>query len=158
MPAKTDPPETADSVPFPTLDAFLCFSVYSAGLALNRVYKPLLDRLGLTYPQYLVMVVLWEQDDQTVGSLGRRLMLESSTLTPLLKRLEGAGNLTRTRDGKDERIVRVRLTDRGRTLKSEAADIPACVQAATGLSRPDLERLVADMHRLRQSLEGSATA
>jgi len=157
MPDDSDLSQTADTVPFPTLDAFLCFSVYAAGLALNRVYKPLLDGLGLTYPQYLVMVVLWEQDDQTVGSLGRRLMLESSTLTPLLKRLEGMGNLTRTRDDKDERVVRVQLTDRGRALKTEAADIPRCVEAATGLARPDLERLVADMQALRQSLERSAT-
>ena len=93
------------------LGEFLCFAVYSASHAFNRVYKPLLDELGLTYPQYLVMVLLWEQDDQTVGSLGEKLFLESSTLTPLLKRLEALGYVKRTRDPVDERQVRVRLTD-----------------------------------------------
>src|SRR5258707_12339396 len=92
------------------LGEFLCFAVYSANHAFNRVYKPLLDELGLTYPQYLVMVLLWERDDQTVGSLGEKLFLESSTLTPLLKRLEASGYIRRTRDPDDERQERACLT------------------------------------------------
>ena len=85
------------------LDNFLCFAVYTAGHAFNRLYKPLLEALGLTYPQYLAMVALWEKDDQTVGELGEKLFLESNTLTPLLKRLEGMGLVTRVRDKADER-------------------------------------------------------
>jgi len=97
----------------PKLDDFLCFAIYSANLAVNRVYKPLLDQLGLTYPQYLVLVVLYEEDDQTVGRLGDKLFLDSSTLTPLLKRMESVGYVTRQRDPQDERQVRVRLTQQG---------------------------------------------
>ena len=93
------------------LDEFLCFAVYSASHAFNRVYKPLLDKLGLTYPQYLAMVVLWEHGDQTVGSLGEKLFLESSTLTPMLKRLEVMGYIARVRDAIDERQVRVQHID-----------------------------------------------
>jgi MarR family transcriptional regulator, organic hydroperoxide resistance regulator len=94
----------------------LCFAIYSANLAINRAYKPLLDELGLTYPQYLVLAALYEHDDQTVGSLGDELFLDSSTLTPLLKRMEGARYLTRQRDPQDERQVRIRLTQRGRHM------------------------------------------
>src|SRR3954452_21193280 len=100
------------------LDNFLCFAIYSAGHAFNQFYRPLLDAIGLTYPQYLVMVALWSANDQTVKALGEKLSLESSTLTPLLKRLEAAGYLTRTRDPEDERQVRVRLTAAGRALKN----------------------------------------
>ena len=96
------------------LDDFLCFAIYSANHALNRVYKPLLDAIGLTYTQYIAMVSLWEQDDQTVGSLGEKLFLESSTLTPVLKRLETLDLVKRTRDKADERVVRVQLTSSGR--------------------------------------------
>mgnify|MGYP002624850559 FL=1 len=100
-----------------TLDEQFCFAIYSAGHALNKAYKPLLDRLGVTYPQYLVLLTLWEEDGQTVGSLGGRLMLESSTLTPLLKRLEGAGIIRRARNPEDERQVTVHLTAKGRRLR-----------------------------------------
>jgi DNA-binding MarR family transcriptional regulator len=92
------------------VDDFLCFAIYSAGHAFNHVYKPLLQALDLTYPQYLVMVALWAKDDQTVGSLGEKLFLESSTLTPLLRRLEGTGYISRNRDLAGERQVRVSLT------------------------------------------------
>src|SRR5204863_1371496 len=105
------------------VDDHLCFAIYSAGHAFNRIYKPLLAALDLTYPQYLVMVALWSRDDQTVGGLGEKLLLESSTLTPLLKRLEVSGHLTRSRDPADERQVRVRLTDRGSALREQARDI-----------------------------------
>ena len=134
------------------VEEFLCFTVYSTVHAFNRVYKPLLDELGLTYPQYLVMVSLWAKDDQTVGELGEALVLESSTLTPLLKRLEAAGNLTRTRDPSDERQVRVRLTSAGRALQKKARDIPRCIIEATGLSFAGLGRLQREIAALRQNL------
>lgn len=138
------------------LDDFLCFAVYSAGHAFNRVYKPLLDALGLTYPQYLAMVGLWAKDDQTVGELGARLALESSTLTPLLKRLEGMGLITRRRDTKDERQVRVALTPAGAALRRQAEAIPDCVMRATGMSEDALRRLLADVSTLRANLEAAA--
>lgn len=140
----------------PPLDHFLCFAIYAAGHAFNRVYKPLLDAIGLTYPQYLVMVALWEQDDQTVGALGGRLSLESSTLTPLLKRLEAMGHVSRARDTRDERVVRVRLTPQGRALKEEAKRIPGCILAATGLDIADLARLQREIGALRSRLEEAA--
>ncbi len=138
---------------------FLCFAIYSAGHAFNRVYKPLLDALDLTYPQYLVMVALWARDDQTVGSLGETLFLESSTLTPLIKRLEGMGYLSRRRDPSDERQVRVRLTEHGAALRAKARDIPKCILQATGLSADRLRRLQAEVSAVRESLlTMSATA
>jgi DNA-binding MarR family transcriptional regulator len=135
------------------LGAFLCFAVYSANHAFNRVYKPLLDELGLTYPQYLAMVLLWEQDNQTVGSLGEKLFLESSTLTPVLKRLEALGHVKRIRDAVDERQVRVRLTDRGRALRERAREIPGCILEASNLEIDELLRLQSDIVALRNALE-----
>jgi DNA-binding MarR family transcriptional regulator len=135
------------------LNDFLCFAVYSASHAFNRVYKPLLDELGLTYPQYLVMVLLWERDDQTVGSLGERLFLESSTLTPLLKRLEILGNVRRSRDPADERQVRIGLTHKGRTLREKALNIPRCILEASGLKAGELKRLQNEIIALRNALE-----
>src|SRR6267142_4128351 len=131
----------------------LCFAIYSTAHSVNRVYKPLLDELGLTYPQYLVMVVLWEQDDQTVGSLGEKLFLESSTLTPLLKRLEALGQVKRNRDQVDERQVRVRLTDKGRAMREKAREIPDCILEASGLEIDDLRRLQGELVALRTALE-----
>src|SRR5260221_11682879 len=115
------------------LGEFLCFAIYSASHAFNRVYKPLLDELGLTYPQYLAMVALWEEDDQTVGSLCEKLLLESSTLTPVLKRLEALGHVKRTRDPVDERQVRERLTEKERGLREKAGGIPDCIVEASDL-------------------------
>ena len=135
------------------LGEFLCFAVYSANHAFNRVYKPLLDELGLTYPQYLAMVLLWEQNDQTVGSLGEKLFLESSTLTPVLKRLEALGHVKRTRDPVDERQVRVRLTERGRALRQKARDVPGCILDASGLELDELLRLQGEIVALRSALE-----
>jgi DNA-binding MarR family transcriptional regulator len=140
------------------LDDFLCFAVYAAGHAFNRVYKPLLDDLGLTYPQYLVMTALWEKDDQTVGDLGDQLSLEYSTLTPLLKRLEGLGMVSRRRDPADERQVRVRLTAQGAALQRRASSLPSCIQEASGLSEAELKRLKDDIARLRESLERYAAS
>jgi DNA-binding MarR family transcriptional regulator len=136
----------------PELNDFLCFAIYSAGHAFNRLYKPLLEALDLTYPQYLVMVALWTKDDQTVGNLGDKLFLESSTLTPLLKRLEGMGYITRNRDLADERQVRVSLTKAGAALRAKARDIPGCILEATGLSADGLRRLQADISGVRDNL------
>lgn len=151
----TAPPPPNDPAPaaLPAFDQFICFAVYSAGHAFNRVYKPLLEPLGLTYPQFLVMVLLWEEDDRSVGNLGEALALESSTLTPLLKRLEAMGHIGRSRDPADERVVRIRLTDRGRALKAQAATIPACIMEATGLGPEGLERLQRDVVALRGALQ-----
>ena len=136
----------------PSLDQQLCFAVYSAGLAFNRAYKSLLEPLGLTYPQYLVMLALWSTDDRTVGALGEALFLESSTLTPLLKRLEAQGLVSRTRDPDDERQVRIRLTAAGRALAERAEAVPRCMLTATGLSADGAGRLVAEVGKLRDRL------
>ena len=136
------------------LDQFLCFAVYSTNLAFNRVYRPLLERLGLTYVQYIVLVTLWQTDDQFVGVLGAQLFLASNTLTPVLKRLEALGFITRSRDTVDERQVRVRLTAAGQALKAEAVDIPACIMTASGLKVPDLERVLDSVSQLRDRLLG----
>ncbi len=135
------------------LGEFLCFAIYSASHAFNRVYKPLLDELGLTYPQYLAMVALWEEDDQTVGSLCEKLLLESSTLTPVLKRLEALGHVKRTRDPVDERQVRVRLTEKGRALREKARGIPDCIVEASGLGADELRRLQDEIIALRTALD-----
>jgi DNA-binding MarR family transcriptional regulator len=142
----------------PPLEQFLCFALYSANHALHRVYKPLLDGVGLTYPQYLVMVALWAEDDRTVSQLGQQLLLESSTLTPLLKRLEALGHLTRNRDPRDERQVRLRLTPQGRALQATASTIPACVLSASGLDLAGLDRLREEIERLREALLDNAKA
>jgi len=136
----------------PAPDDFICFAIYSAGHAFSRVYKPLLEKLGVTYPQYLVLVALWAKDGQTVGELGEVLFLESSTLTPLLKRLEGLELVTRSRDPSDERQVRIRLTKRGKALQDKARDFPSCVDGATGLSDEALSRLRTNILSVRTAL------
>jgi DNA-binding MarR family transcriptional regulator len=135
------------------LARFLCFTIYSTSHAFNRVYKPLLGELDLTYPQCLAMVVLWEQDDQTVGSLGEKLSLESSTFTPLLKRLKALGYIRRARDRDDERQVRVYLTENGRALRKKAREIPSRILTACGLEVGEVARLQADLVALRSALE-----
>jgi DNA-binding MarR family transcriptional regulator len=134
------------------LDNQLCFALYSASLAMTKLYKPLLDELGLTYPQYLVMLALWEQDGLMVSGLGERLSLDSGTLTPLLKRLEAAGLVSRVRDAGDERRVLVTLTADGRRLKTRAQRIPSCIVAATQCSLPDVMRLTRELRGLRDKL------
>ena len=136
------------------LDNQLCFALSSASLAMTKLYKPMLDELGLTYPQYLALLVLWEQDGVSVSELGQRLKLDSGTLTPLLKRLESAGLLTRLRDATDERRVRVRLTAQGRTLKSKARRIPECILAATQCDLADVVSLTRQIQALRERLAG----
>lgn len=140
-----------------SLDSFLCFAIYSANHAMNRVYKPLLKELGLTYPQYIMMVVLWEKDKQTVKSLGKQLFLESNTLTPLLKRLEKIGYVTRKRDVLDERQVLICLTEQGRELKKKALNIPNCILNASGLTLESLKELQGQITLLRENLAISAT-
>lgn len=135
------------------VDDLLCFAIYSAGHAFNQFYRPHLDALGLTYPQYLVMATLWAQDDRTVKELGQVLHLESNTLTPLLKRLEASGYVTRPRDSADERQVRVRLTEAGRAL-SAAAGVPECLAAAAGLGEEEMDRLREAIIALRDRLLG----
>jgi len=139
------------------LDEFLCFAVYSLGHAFNRAYKPLLEAIGLTYPQYVAMVVLWERDDRTVSELGDRLHLDSGTLTPLLKRLEAAGLVLRVRDADDERQVRIRLTKAGQALKEKARAIPEAILCATGRPRPELRGLNEQLLRLRDQLNQTET-
>ncbi|MBJ3783560.1 MarR family winged helix-turn-helix transcriptional regulator [Devosia sediminis] len=140
--------------PMPTIDQMLCFAVYSAGHAFTRFYKPRLDALDLTYPQYLVFLVLWERDDLTVKALGDRLFLDSGTITPLVKRLEARGLVARKRDEDDERQVRIRLTDAGRALKAKAEAIPLAVAKGTGLSLEGAEALRLELLALRERLDG----
>lgn len=147
MPTRTPPSDEAL-----LLDNQLCFALYSASLAMTKMYKPLLDTLGLTYPQYLVMLVLWEGDGLMVSELGQRLSLDSGTLTPLLKRLEAAGLVSRLRDVADERRVHIHLTAAGRKLKASAAKVPGCVLAASQCSVPELRQLVRQVRRLRERL------
>ena len=134
------------------LSDFLCFAVYSASHAFNRVYRPLLDKLGLTYPQYLAMVALWTRDGQTVGELGERLYLESNTLTPILKKLEQMGFVERRRDPADERQVRIRLTAKGRDLQDEC--IGDKLIEATGLGG-DFAKVQKAIATLRDNLLAS---
>jgi DNA-binding MarR family transcriptional regulator len=142
-----------DPLPHPlSLDSQLCFSLYGASIAMNRVYKPMLDRLGITYPQYLVLHALWEEDGRTIGVLAERLSLESSTITPLVKRLEAAGFVTRARNPGDERHVHVRLTQRGEDLRKESVCLAEAVFARTGMSYADVQSLTEKVQRLRQAL------
>ena len=150
MPARKLPKLPADQALL--LDNQLCFALYSASLAMTKLYKPLLEALGLTYPQYLVMLVLWEQDGLMVSELGQRLYLDSGTLTPLLKRLEAAGLVSRMRAVEDERRVHIHLTPAGRKLKARAASVPGCVLAASQCSIPELLQLTGQIRTLRERL------
>jgi MarR family transcriptional regulator, organic hydroperoxide resistance regulator len=141
-----------DSDPALLLDNQLCFALYSTSLAMTKLYKPLLDELGLTYPQYLVMLVLWEEDGPMVSELGERLYLDSGTLTPLLKRLEAGGLIARLRDTQDERRVHITLTAAGRKLKAKAQKIPGCVRAASQCSLGELMQLKQQLRGLRDRL------
>ena len=138
------------------LDAQLCFALYASSMAMTKRYKPLLAPLGLTYPQYLAMLVLWEGDGIAVSQLGERLQLDSGTLTPLLKRLEGAGFVQRLRDAADERRVLLRLTPAGRSLRARAAAVPLAIGKAVGCGLDELSRLTARLHRLRGAIQRSS--
>src|SRR5262245_8421648 len=134
------------------LDNQICFAVYSAAHAFNRVYKPLLDRLGLTYPQYLVMLVLWERDGVPLKDIGERLFLDSGTLTPLLKRLEAAQLVKRTRSTEDERQVLIALTPQGQALKDKARSVPQSILAASDCTVPELVAMKNEIVALRDRL------
>ena len=134
------------------LDNQICFAVYSTAHAFNRVYKPLLDKLGLTYPQYLVMLVLWERDGVPVKDIGERLFLDSGTLTPLLKRLEAAHLVKRTRSREDERQVLIALTPQGHALKDKARAVPQSILAASDCSVSELVTMKDEIVALRDRL------
>jgi DNA-binding MarR family transcriptional regulator len=138
------------------LQQFLCFSIYSASHAFTRVYQPLLKSLRLTYPQFIALVLLWEQDGQLVGELGQKLFLQSNTLTPMLKRLETLGYIKRSRDSADERQVRIDLTEAGRKLRLRAWDIVRSVRKATGLEDKEFKALRDGVDALRKALEGQS--
>lgn len=134
------------------LENQFCFALYSSSLALTKAYKPMLDALGLTYPQYLVMLVLWEQDNVLVKDIGHALFLDSGTLTPLLKRLEANGMLQRHRDEADERQVRITLTPAGKDLRRAALDIPQKILCASGQNKETLMQLRSQLSDLRNEL------
>ncbi|MBX3644655.1 MAG: MarR family transcriptional regulator [Rubrivivax sp.] len=149
MPRKTAPPDWL------SLDRQLCFALYAASLAMTKVYKPLLEPLGLTYPQYLVMLVLWEAEGLTVSQIGERLALDSGTLTPLLKRLEALGLVQRLRDTADERRVLLQLTAAGRSLKTRAQQVPRAIAAASGCELDELSSLTSRLQALRARISAS---
>lgn len=138
------------------LEDQLCFSIYAAQHAFNRFYKPLLGPLGLTYPQYLVLLTLWEQDGLPVRAIGDRLGLDSGTLTPLLRRMDESDLVTRIRDKLDERVVRIHLTARGRRLEAKAANFPQQIGAAASCSAGELDALRRLIFRLRDDLDAAS--
>ncbi|MDH1171247.1 MarR family winged helix-turn-helix transcriptional regulator [Pantoea agglomerans] len=137
------------------VDQQLCFALYSANLAMNKVYRQLLSQLDITYPQYLVMLVLWQKDDVTVSEIGEQLFLDSATLTPLLKRLESAGLINRQRTRQDERQVAVTLTEVGQALRARAEAIPEAVKCATACDDDALLALKLQLDGLRDNLNQS---
>jgi DNA-binding MarR family transcriptional regulator len=134
----------------------LCFAVYSAAHAFNAAYKPFLEPLGLTYPQYLVLMVLWEEDGLMVREIGERLNLDSGTLTPMLKRLEAAGFVTRKRDAKDERQVRIQLTQKARDARPTALEARRAVVCALGDSEEEIQKLKRAVDQLHTMLRNAA--
>ena len=137
------------------LDNQLCFALHSTSLLMTKAYKPLLQALGLTYPQYLAMMVLWEEDGLTVGEISSRLLTDPGSLTPLLKRLEAESLLSRTRSREDERVVVVELTAAGRALQDQAMGIPQCILGASGMELEQLRKLQADLIALRSNLQSA---
>jgi MarR family transcriptional regulator, organic hydroperoxide resistance regulator len=140
----------------PDLDEFLCFAIYSTGFAFNRIYRRPLGRLGLTYPQFLVIAALWGRDGVAVGVLCSKLSLDTNTLTPLLKRLEAMGLIVRERSKVDERKVIVSLTEKGSAMRSEAGEILRCIFAAADMPAKDFAKLTRDIQALRRNLEHAA--
>ena len=147
----------ADRVRASVLDEQLCFALYTASRAMTSCYRPMLDALGLTYPQFLVLLVLWERGDSSVTGIGTALQLETGTLSPLLKRLETAGFITRTRQAEDERSVVVGLTDAGRALEERAATVQREVNDATGMTDDEIVALRATLHRLTGNLRATGS-
>jgi len=152
---RVSPANPSDSV---SLDDFLCFAIYSTNLAVNRLNASVLDKLGLTYLQYVALVSLYEHDHQTVSSLGEKLFLDSSTLTPLLKRLEAMGHVTRQRDKQDERVVRVNITGKGRKVREKALDYREELVKKMGLNATDFRNLREQLVKLRDNLSEGLTA
>jgi DNA-binding MarR family transcriptional regulator len=146
-------PRKADQL---KLDSMLCFAVYAAGHAFTRFYKPRLDALGLTYPQYLVFLVLWEEDGLTVKALGDKLFLDSGTITPLIKRLEARALVRRQRDEEDERQVRIFLTTAGRELREKALAVPLAVGEALGGKPEEGAQMREALHQLRERLDAAS--
>ena len=144
--------DAPDNASWLKLDLQVCFALYSAQLAMSKVYRKLLKELGLTYPQYLVMMVLWEQDRLSVSEIGERLFLDSATLTPLLKRLESMGLVLRKRSRPDERHVEVTLTESGRALRQQGETVPEAVLCASQCSPEELVHLRDELHALRARL------
>ncbi|MBD9482290.1 MarR family transcriptional regulator [Pseudomonas sp. PDM14] len=134
------------------LDNQLCFALYSTSLQMTKTYKPLLQSIGLTYPQYLAMLVLWERDGITVGEISTRLLTDPGSLTPLLKRLEADGLLNRTRSSVDERVVELRLTDKGRALQEQARRFPSCILQTSEHTPEQLAALKEELVALRAKL------
>jgi len=151
-PVSSKPYSPIDPRELQRLDSQLCFALYSSSLMLTKLYRPVLAPLGLTYPQYLVLLVLWETDRVAVGELGQRLYLDSGTLTPLLKRMEAAGLLTRVRAADDERRVIVTLTAAGRALRRKAESVPGQVACASGCTLSELSALTTRIQQLRDSV------
>ena len=147
----------ADRVRASVLDEQLCFALYTASRAMTSCYRPMLDALGLTYPQFLVLLVLWERGDSSVTGIGTALQLETGTLSPLLKRLETTGFITRTRQAEDERSVVVGLTDAGRALEERAATVQREVNDATGMTDDEIAALRATLQRLTGNLRATAS-
>jgi MarR family transcriptional regulator, organic hydroperoxide resistance regulator len=137
------------------LDQQLCFSLYAASMAISRAYKPMLDAMGITYPQYLVLHALWEEDGRTIGQIADRLSLESSTITPLVKRLEAAGHLTRARSSVDERRVEVRLTDSGRGLREQCGCLAETLMERLSITSAELDQLNLQVQKLWQELRAT---
>ncbi len=154
--SKTPPPDADPRGEWLQLDRQLCFALYSSSLAMTRIYKPLLAPLGLTYPQYLVMLVLWEVEGPSVSQLGQRLSLDSGTLTPLLKRLEALGHIERRRASDDERRVDIFLTPQGRKLREQALDIPGHLACASACELDEVIALTQRLTQLRQQLNRAA--
>ncbi|MER6851713.1 MarR family transcriptional regulator [Streptomyces flaveolus] len=152
----TPPPPPPPATDWLRLDQQICFSLNAASRAFGGVYRVLLKELGLTYPQYLVMLVLWEHGELPVKKLGEHLRLDSGTLSPLLKRLEAAGLVHRERSARDERSVRVRLTEEGVALRERAAEVPRRIAAATGLDLTEIQELRSRLDRLTTALDAYA--
>jgi MarR family transcriptional regulator, organic hydroperoxide resistance regulator len=138
------------------LDQMVCFALYAASRSMTQAYRTLLEPFGLTYPQYLVLVLLWTRGARTVRELGDELALDSGTLSPMLRRMEGAGILTRTRGTDDERVVTVELAERGEQLRTDLAHVPACIAGGTGLTRESAAALLDTLHGVAAGMRGTA--
>lgn len=147
-------PIVCNAFSVPVTDELLCFSLYSAARATTQAYRALLAPWGLTYPQYLVLAALWLDGEQTISSLGTVMRLDSGTLSPLVRRLEQAGLVTKSRSPEDERVVTVALTDKGRELRSEVAPIHSTIRSLSGLENDDhRRRLIAELHDITARLQ-----